>query len=187
MAASVTPTTSAHMGTWTIEVTQTTTYGDDPVWDGVVITVGCTIATITADPAPTSDLTYSLYDGPKVIDLSTWVYHQTPPCDYTVVNSYSWTIPTDAQSFIQDNIPTNYQAITVQSAKKTAVNDYVVVLHNAITDNNEAPSQSFNVDITFTVSVIDPCDTTTMTPINLSAQTIVNGDTYTWTFDEAVL
>jgi hypothetical protein len=73
-----------------------------------VITVGCTIATITPDAAPTSGLVYSLYDGPLIIDLSTWQYTQTPPCDYTVVNSWTWTIPADAQTFIQDNIPTNY-------------------------------------------------------------------------------
>ena len=68
----VTPTTSSHMGTWTIEVTQTTVYGNDPVWDAVEITVGCTIATITPDAAPTepsTTLTYNLYDGPLLIDL----------------------------------------------------------------------------------------------------------------------
>ena len=52
------------MGDWTIEVTQTTAYGTDPVWDAVVITVGCTISTITPDAAPTSGLTYVLYDSP---------------------------------------------------------------------------------------------------------------------------
>ena len=92
----VTPTTSSHMGTWTIEVTQTTTYGDDPVWDAVQITVGCTIATITPDAAPTSGLTYNLYDTPLLIDLSSWAYTQTPPCDYTVVNSFTWTVPSAA-------------------------------------------------------------------------------------------
>ena len=62
------------MGPWTIEVTQTTTYGDDPVWDAVVITVGCTIATITPDGPPTSGLTYILYDSPLLIDLQTYAY-----------------------------------------------------------------------------------------------------------------
>ena len=33
----------------------------------------------------------------------------------------------------------------------------------------------------------DPCDTSTITPLGLSAQTIVNGGTYTWTFTEAVI
>jgi hypothetical protein len=78
--------------------------------------VGCTIATITPDAAPTSGLTYNLYDGPLIIDLSTWLYTQTPPCDYTIVDSFTWTIPTDALDFIKSNIPSNYQAITIQSS-----------------------------------------------------------------------
>jgi hypothetical protein len=65
----VTPTTSAHIGTWTIEVTQTTTYGTDPVFDGVVITVDCHLTAIAVDAPPTSGLTYSLYDLPLVVDL----------------------------------------------------------------------------------------------------------------------
>ena len=31
----VTPLDNSDMGVWIIEVTQTTTYGDDPVWDAV--------------------------------------------------------------------------------------------------------------------------------------------------------
>ena len=60
------------MGVWTLEITQTTTNGDDPVWDGVVITVGCTISTITPDAAPVepgTDLTYELYEAPMLVDL----------------------------------------------------------------------------------------------------------------------
>ena len=70
----VTPTDSTHMGTWTISVTQTTVYGDDPVWDAVVITVGCTISTMTPDAAPSSGLTYILYDNPLLIDLASYGY-----------------------------------------------------------------------------------------------------------------
>lgn len=61
-----------------------------------------------------------------------------------------------------------------------------MVLVNDITDNNEDTPQSFSENVSFTVTVIDPCDTATMTPLALSAQTIVNGDSYTWTFSEAV-
>jgi hypothetical protein len=95
-----TPTISDHMGEWTLQITQVNTYGDDAVWDGVIITVGCTISTITPDAAPNSGLTYTLYDGPLIIDLSTWAYTQTPPCDYTIVSSYTWAIPADASSFV---------------------------------------------------------------------------------------
>jgi hypothetical protein len=101
----VTPTDDTHMGTWTLSITQTNTNGNDETWDGVVITVGCTIATITPDAAPTSGLTYNLYDAPLVIDLQTWAYTQTPPCAYTFVSAFTWTIPTDASTFILDNQP----------------------------------------------------------------------------------
>jgi hypothetical protein len=76
----------------------------------------------------------------------------------------------------------------VQSSQKTAVGDYNVVMTNSITDNNEDTPQSFTENVSFTVTVIDPCDTATMTPIDLtpSAETLVNGESYTWTFSEAV-
>ena len=53
----VTPLDDTDMGSWTIEVTMTTTNGADNVWDAVVITVGCTISTITPAAAPTTGLT----------------------------------------------------------------------------------------------------------------------------------
>ena len=100
--------------------------------------------------------------------------------------SYVWTIPSEASTFILESVPIP-QAITVQSNKKEAVGNFDVVMTTTIVDTNENPSQTFTQTVSFTVGVIDPCDTTTMTPINLSAQTIINGDSYTWTFSEAVL
>ena len=73
-----------------------------------MITVGCTIATITPDAAPTeptTTLTYNLYDVPLLIDLASWAYTQTPPCDYTVDNSFSWTVAGTATHFIFDSVP----------------------------------------------------------------------------------
>lgn len=63
----------------------------------------------------------------------------------------------------------------------------VVVLTNSITDNNESTPQSFSETITFTVIIEDPCDTSVITPLALSSQTITNGGTYTWTFTEALI
>ena len=59
---------------------------------------------------------------------------------------------------------------------------HAVVLNNAITDNNQGGPQNFSPTISFNVIVLDPCDTTVITPLALSAQTIVNGATYEWTF-----
>ena len=70
---------------------------------------------------------------------------------------------------------------------KADVGTFAVVLTNSITDNNEAPAQSFSETISFSIIVEDPCDTSVITPLALSAQTITNGGTYTWTFNEAVI
>ena len=75
----------------------------------------------------------------------------------------------------------------MQSNLKADVGTFSIVLTNSITDNNESPAQSFSETISFNVVVEDPCDTSTITPLGLSAQTIVNGGTYTWTFTEAVI
>jgi len=66
-ALTITPTTAAHMGTWTIKVTQTITYAafgtpKTVVFDAVKVTVGCTISTIPNPSPPTTGLTYNLYD-----------------------------------------------------------------------------------------------------------------------------
>ena len=61
------------------------------------------------------------------------------------------------------------------------------MLTNTITDSNNSPTQTFTETVSFTVVIQDPCDTTVITPLALSSQTIANGGTYTWTFTEAVL
>ena len=70
---------------------------------------------------------------------------------------------------------------------KADVGTFAMVITNTITDNNETPAQSFSETISFTVTIEDPCDTSVITPIALSAQTITNGGTYTWTFTEALI
>ena len=78
-------------------------------------------------------------------------------------------------------------AITVATSLKADVGTHAVVLTNSITDNNEDPAQSFSETVSFNVIVVDPCDTSVITPLNLAPQSIVNGATYTWTFTEAVV
>ena len=78
-------------------------------------------------------------------------------------------------------------AITVATSLKADVGTHAVVLTNSITDNNKVPAQSFSETVSFNVIVQDPCDTSTITPLNLAAQSIVNGASYTWTFTEAVI
>ena len=77
------------------------------------------------------------------------------------------------------------KAITVQASAKAAVGTHQVVLKNAITDNNQGGPQNFAPTITFNVIILDPCNTSVITPHALSAQTIVNGASYEWSFNEA--
>ena len=179
------------MGVWTLTITQTTTYGIDPVWDGVIITVGCIITDITADAAPSepsTNLTYNLYAAPLLIDLNSWAYTQTPPCAYTWISVFTWTIPAAGQTYIQQ-VPAKPQPIlSIQSSLKAAVGTYALVHTNLITDsNNRVTPATFTKPISFNVRIIDPCDTSTITPLTLAARTIVNGGSYTWTFTEAAI
>lgn len=104
-----------------------------------------------------------------------------PPCGYTLTNSFSWTI--DAASPISVD-PDNDQAIRVVSLDKDKLGSHTVTLTNDIT----YPTQSFaeTETITFDVTIIDPCLTTTVnsavfTPTTL---TVTNGETADMTYTD---
>ena len=76
-----TPTTAAHMSAtgWTLQVTQTISYTSfgttvDVVFDGVTITVGCTITAIADPSPPTTGLTFTLYEPTLPIDLNSILF-----------------------------------------------------------------------------------------------------------------
>ena len=56
-----------------------------------------------------------------------------------------------------------------------------------ITDNNESTPQTFTTTVSFSVVVTDPCDTQAINDLSLPAKTIVNGESYTWTFTDATM
>ena len=59
-------------------MTQDTASGDNPVFEAVQITVGCTITDVASPTAPSEgtgwDLTYNVYENMLPIDLSTILY-----------------------------------------------------------------------------------------------------------------
>jgi len=72
------------------------------------------------------------------------------------------------------------------------VGTFAIVMTNTITDNNRSfatptTAATFVKTVSFNVVVTDPCNTSTITPLNLAARTIVNGGSYTWTFTEALI
>ena len=159
---SVKPTGPTHIGTWTIKATQNTASGPNPVYTAVVITVGCTITNIASPAAPTSPtfkLSYNIYDTALTIDLSTIQYPQTPLCGKTVTENFTWTIPNGAP------ITSSGEKIIVSSSDKTKHNVYSVTLKNSITHNDGSWAPS----MTFDVTVLDPCRTTAITTVDVTA------------------
>lgn len=64
----VLPTTHEHLGTWTLQLTQTVQSGTNPVFDAVVVTVECTLTSVD-DPGNPATQTYYIYDPTMTIDL----------------------------------------------------------------------------------------------------------------------
>ena len=126
-------------------------------------------------------MTYILYDTTHSIDLSSNVYTQSPDCKFATVNTHTWTI--DAASPIVVN-SANPQQIDIVSLDRTKVGPHTVTMSSQF----DYATQSFTETdtITFTVTIIDPCETTTINDavFSPSTLTVVNGAVGTMTFTE---
>ena len=56
------PTAAAHIGTHKIKVIFDSTYGPNPNYEAMVITVTCQVVSIAQPSAPVSNLSYNVYD-----------------------------------------------------------------------------------------------------------------------------
>jgi hypothetical protein len=178
----ITPLDHTDMGEFLLKITQTPDNGAPSDFDSLRIDVSCTITSIDTVAPPTTGLTYTLYDTTLPIDLSSNVYVQVPPCGYTLVNDFTWTI--DAASPITVDAG-NEQMINVISLDRNKLGTHSVVLTNVIT----YPAQSFTETetISFDIEIIDPCLLTTMYDIIFTpgTLTVVNGETATVEFPDA--
>lgn len=159
------------IGVWTLTVTQTVSSGTSPVFDGVKITVGCTIARIENPTAPAkADREYNVYDQAKTIDLSTTNYVQIPNCNYVVTEAFVWTLPASSNPPISEHT-TNKEALIVGTNKKQYEKDYTVRLTNTIKYN----ALTFTPYIEFVIHVYDPCKLATIQDTGITSMTVVNG------------
>ena len=148
------------------------------------LTVLCQVATFANPAAPLAAArTYSIYDPTKSIDLAATFALQTPPCDYTPSYTYTWTIPAGAPITVN---PSKASQIDIVSVLKSKVATYPVTFTNTIA-NSFGGTASATSTVTFDVVVLDPCNTATITPPTIvSTFTVVNGQSGTFTFLEAV-
>ena len=179
----MTPTTAAHMGTWTIQATQTATYssfGTKAVktFDAMTITVSCTITSVPNPTPPNSGLTYNLYDTMLTIDLSSIKFTQSPPCEYPATSAITWTIPqthTNVITVSQDKLK-----LYVYTLDKSKLGTHDVTLANVLTYNNA----NFNSGYTFKIVIADPCTGTSLKTQAITTLTTLNGTPGTVDFVE---
>ena len=171
----VTPTTSAHMSTsgWTLQVTQTITYSShgttvDVIFDGVTITVGCTITGVPNPSPPTTGLTFTLYEPTLAIDLNSIPFTQSPPCDYVATNTYVWTNP--EPNVIQVN-PFDSLQLSVWTIDPTKLGSHTVTLVNTV----EYGGGSWTPTYSFDIEIVDPCSSTALITQAIETLTLDNG------------
>lgn len=171
----ITPTTSAHMSVsgWTLQVTQTVSYTnfgttDTITFDGVTITVGCTITGVPNPSPPTEGLTYTLYEPTLAIDLTSIPFTQSPPCDYPATNSYAWTNPEPTIIFAN---PFNALQLSVWTIDPTKLGSHTMTLVNTVSYDGGSWSPTYSFDIT----IVDPCASTQLVTQTIETLTTDNG------------
>jgi hypothetical protein len=96
---------------------------------------------------------------------------QYPPCDYPIVESITWDIPTISDDTDAIQAVSDYR-ISVQSSTLSIHGVYTLTVTNSVTYE----SQSWAPTVTFDVDVRDPCKTATITAITLTDMTVTLGE-----------
>jgi hypothetical protein len=87
----IAPTTGTDAGVYNIQATFVPTNGASQTYTAFFLTITCTVASWTAPAAPTTGLTYNVFDYASTIDISGLAYVQSPACGYDFTSIYSWT------------------------------------------------------------------------------------------------
>ena len=173
---------------WVVIVTYTPTEGsNNPAYTAVTITVSCEVASFAISGAGTTSFTYATFGALQVIDGSTLVFTQSPACGYTFTNSWSYTIPSgDASSVVTQGGFTT-PSFNIESDDTSKVGTFTLTLTNDITiDSGQGQSTtSFAGNAqSYTLTVTNPCPTTTVASITFSPSsiTVTDGSTATSEF-----
>ena len=161
---------NAQARTYIMEVTHSTVDNGDKTFSTVTISVGwCVITSISSPSQPSAgDASYIVFDTAKTITL-TPQFEQVPACGYTLVEDIQWTIPGTAPITVTGD-PYVLSVSSTDGLNHHATNP-VIVQNNVEYDGSTwSPSVSFDIVIT------DPCRTSTITDITLTAMTVVLGE-----------
>lgn len=163
------------------------TYGPNPNYTALTITVTCQVTSITQPANPTTNLGYIVYDATNTAhDFTSATYTQVPNCGWPVTNSYSWE-GVDASPALT----ASGAALKVFTTQKSQAATYTVKLSNTITiaSNGPAGSTTFTPStdsekVVFDITVTDPCTTATINSLVYSptSVSVTDGASTTATF-----
>ena len=183
----VSPTDGTHTGDHNIKVIFDSTYGPNPDYTALTITVTCQVTSVAPPAAPTTNLEYIVYDATNSYhDFTSSTWAQTPDCGYAVTNSFSWE-GVDASSALT----ASGAALSVYTTQKSQAAVYTVKLSNTLTiaSNGPAGSTTFTPSAdsdktVFDITVTDPCTTATINSLSFSPSTVSveDGSSTTVTF-----
>ena len=149
-------------------------------FDGVTIYTGCTIVDVpnpTNPSEPDYTLTYTLYEPTLTIDLTNIAWTQSPPCDYPATNSGAWTNPEPNVVYVS---PFSDFMLSVSTLDKTKLGPISLTLVNTV----EYGGESWTPEITFDVTIVDPCDATVWVAGSIPTLSTLNGVPAEVTFDD---
>ena len=152
--------------------TYTPTHGTAAQFTVATITIRCVVTSFTRPSNPVSGLSYNLWDSALSFDFKqTWV--QVPACGLAFTDVFTWT---GLNTYVtQDSANTG--RINAQSSKLAAVGTHAVSLQNTITVNPNgdgasftyAPTPSSTDKVEFTITIANPCKTTTVNEITMAS------------------
>lgn len=171
---SLAPADGTATGTHYVKVVFTSENGPNPNYTALKIVVSCVVTSITPPAAPTTNLSYNVYDASNNHhDFTSATYTQVPNCGYAVTNSWAWE-GTDSSTALT----TNGGALSIFTTKKALAGTYPVKLGNTITiANNGGSSSTFTPasdsdKVVFTITIVDPCTTATINSLSFTPSSI---------------
>lgn len=126
---------------------------------------------------PTTGLTYTLYETPLSLDLTTIPWTQSPPCDYVATEVVTWNNPEPYVVSVNPFVPLQLSIFTID---KTKLGDHTLTVTNTITYGGVTWTPSYSFDIT----IVDPCDSTSLITQSIDTLTTDNGVVGTVDFND---
>jgi hypothetical protein len=152
--------------TYEMEITMVTADSGDQIFQTVdVVLEVCVIVSLDAPTMPTT-LDYLIFaTSDLTIDLSSPGFQQVPACGYYLVETFTWDIPSGAPITENTSGGSNY-VIDVSSTDPADDNTYDVTLN--LSALYATLVTTYTQSISFTITVTDPCLTTTYETVTLA-------------------